>query len=108
MSNPVPYLTYSPEPSIMCNMCNGSGEGMVDGTICSTCKGDGEVANDETEQTVYLDFAPDKKLANKFESSKMTCSSCGKEFEDGEHAHFFENDLFCAECFADVNNPSER
>jgi len=25
----------------LCGACNGSGEGMYDGTVCSTCKGKG-------------------------------------------------------------------
>ena len=31
----------SEEPGI-CPACNGSGEGMHEGTTCRTCKGDGE------------------------------------------------------------------
>lgn len=30
-----------PEPGI-CPACNGSGEGMHEGTTCRTCKGEGE------------------------------------------------------------------
>jgi hypothetical protein len=29
------------EPGI-CPTCNGSGEGMTDGSVCPTCKGEGE------------------------------------------------------------------
>jgi len=34
------------EGSIYCPTCNGSGEGMYDGSKCSTCGGSGEVACD--------------------------------------------------------------
>ncbi len=29
--------------SVICSACNGSGEGMFDGSRCSTCGGSGEV-----------------------------------------------------------------
>jgi DnaJ-class molecular chaperone len=29
------------EEEKLCGACNGSGEGMYDGTVCSTCKGKG-------------------------------------------------------------------
>ena len=29
--------------SVICSTCNGSGEGMYDGSTCRTCRGDGEV-----------------------------------------------------------------
>lgn len=33
----------------VCPTCNGSGEGMYDGTICSSCKGGGEVGKQISE-----------------------------------------------------------
>lgn len=33
----------SEEESTICSTCNGSGEGMWDGSTCRTCKGSGEV-----------------------------------------------------------------
>lgn len=39
--------------SVICSDCNGSGEGMYDGSRCSTCRGSGEVEveiNDEGEE----------------------------------------------------------
>ena len=44
-------MTDSPEyEELTCPSCNGSGEGMYDGTKCSACKGSGvewmEVEND--------------------------------------------------------------
>ena len=45
---------YEPEPErnhgemVICATCNGSGEGMYDGSVCSTCRGKGEVW-EETE-----------------------------------------------------------
>lgn len=36
-----------PEPeSYVCDFCNGSGEGMFDGSKCSVCHGHGEVPNE--------------------------------------------------------------
>jgi DnaJ-class molecular chaperone len=32
-----------------CPQCNGSGEGMHDGSTCSMCHGSGQVQNDQTE-----------------------------------------------------------
>ena len=29
---------------VICNNCNGSGEGMYDGSVCQSCKGMGEVS----------------------------------------------------------------
>lgn len=37
-----------PEREI-CSMCNGSGEGMADGTRCRTCKGSGEVYGESVD-----------------------------------------------------------
>ncbi len=28
---------------VICDRCNGSGEGMTDGSVCSTCRGSGEI-----------------------------------------------------------------
>ena len=44
---------FDDEPSlpgemVICSACNGSGEGMYDGSCCSTCSGSGEVF-EETE-----------------------------------------------------------
>ena len=37
-----------PEPeSFICQACNGSGEGMFDGSRCPVCKGHGEVPNEK-------------------------------------------------------------
>ena len=36
-----------PEPeSFICQACNGSGDGMFDGSRCPVCKGHGEVPNE--------------------------------------------------------------
>jgi len=40
--DPTPKRPDDYEPSI-CPDCNGSGEGMHDGTRCATCKGRGEL-----------------------------------------------------------------
>lgn len=37
------FPTHGPEP-VLCDICNGTGEGMWDGSICQTCRGKGEVA----------------------------------------------------------------
>lgn len=34
---------FSREDSVICGDCNGSGEGMHDGSICWTCGGEGEI-----------------------------------------------------------------
>lgn len=34
---------------VICNNCNGSGEGMVDGSVCQTCKGYGEIKDTDDE-----------------------------------------------------------
>lgn len=40
--NPIMYKIYLEGPKILlCEACNGSGEGMRDGTICMECKGKG-------------------------------------------------------------------
>ena len=31
------------EGTVICSRCNGSGEGMADGSTCPTCKGSGEI-----------------------------------------------------------------
>ena len=36
--------------SYLCNQCDGSGEGMVDGSTCIVCKGVGEVVDEEEEE----------------------------------------------------------
>lgn len=38
-----------PTESVICSDCNGSGEGMFDGSRCSTCGGSGEVEVDVGE-----------------------------------------------------------
>ena len=35
---------------MICNFCDGSGEGMVDGSTCSECKGNGEVTENEEDE----------------------------------------------------------
>jgi DnaJ-class molecular chaperone len=35
----------------LCNACDGSGEGMWDGSICSTCRGSGVDPNGDDENT---------------------------------------------------------
>ena len=35
---------------VICPTCNGSGEGMYDGTTCHVCKGHGTILVDEDEQ----------------------------------------------------------
>ncbi len=45
-----PNVRYEP---VLCASCNGSGEGMYDGSRCSTCNGKGEVleeGNDPCEE----------------------------------------------------------
>lgn len=37
-----PDNDYEPE-RLICNDCNGSGEGYVDGSSCSSCGGSGEI-----------------------------------------------------------------
>jgi len=32
---------------LICSHCNGSGEGMHEGTTCKLCKGDGEVCSSQ-------------------------------------------------------------
>lgn len=39
------------EGTLICSTCNGSGEGMYDGSTCRTCKGKGEVPCECTEET---------------------------------------------------------
>jgi DnaJ-class molecular chaperone len=34
-------MTYNLENDNLCTQCNGSGEGMHDGSTCSSCKGSG-------------------------------------------------------------------
>ncbi len=34
---------------ILCGQCDGSGEGMYDGSVCQTCKGMGEVRQEEED-----------------------------------------------------------
>jgi len=34
----------------LCSNCNGSGEGMYDGTTCHVCKGHGTILVDDDEQ----------------------------------------------------------
>ena len=43
-----------PEPdSFICSACNGSGEGMYDGSRCPVCKGHGEVPNENIRREIY-------------------------------------------------------
>jgi DnaJ-class molecular chaperone len=35
---------------LICERCDGSGEGPVDGSTCQACKGDGEVPNNEGDE----------------------------------------------------------
>lgn len=43
-----------PEPeSYVCDFCNGSGEGMFDGSKCSVCHGHGEVPNENVKREIY-------------------------------------------------------
>jgi DnaJ-class molecular chaperone len=35
----------------LCSTCDGSGEGMWDGSICSTCRGSGVDPNGDDENT---------------------------------------------------------
>jgi len=37
-----PVVEVTEEPGY-CTACNGSGEGMYDGSVCNTCKGKGEI-----------------------------------------------------------------
>lgn len=46
------------EPSI-CASCNGSGEGMYDGTRCSRCGGSGEERGDDEEDSSHWDDVRD-------------------------------------------------
>jgi len=38
------------EPTVLCDCCNGSGEGIADGTICSMCHGSGVEDNSNEPQ----------------------------------------------------------
>ena len=39
---------------VLCSNCNGSGEGMHDGTTCYVCRGSGEVSmNDDHDDESY-------------------------------------------------------
>lgn len=40
----------------ICPYCNGSGEGMYDGTRCSTCKGSGEISDEEPDDGGREDY----------------------------------------------------
>ena len=42
----------------ICNYCNGSGEGMYDGSKCYTCGGSGEVPSTQepSEEEDYQDY----------------------------------------------------
>jgi hypothetical protein len=43
-----------PEPeSYVCDFCNGSGEGMFDGSKCRVCHGHGEVPNENIRREIY-------------------------------------------------------
>jgi hypothetical protein len=51
---------------VICSACNGSGEGMSDGTICTACRGHGEFhagnrfVDDEDERAAEADRAYDR------------------------------------------------
>ena len=47
------------EPEI-CQYCNGSGEGMYDGTRCSHCHGNGTIRHDLEEQEDRRDYELDR------------------------------------------------
>ena len=42
----LPHDDFEQEPDVLCIMCDGSGEGDFDGSICSRCNGMGGVNHD--------------------------------------------------------------
>lgn len=54
-----------------CPQCNGSGEGMYDGSRCSACGGSGEVSNSDTTREDYeaekADYLNDQAKDERYE-----------------------------------------
>jgi DnaJ-class molecular chaperone len=44
------------EETVMCGVCNGSGEGRADGTRCPVCRGLGEIAEDPEDPRDHKDY----------------------------------------------------
>lgn len=57
----------------ICVHCNGSGEGMYDGTTCHYCKGRGE---EPLEQLLDEDDLYDMKRQEKLDREMEECSCC--------------------------------
>ena len=49
-----------PDELEICNQCNGSGEGMYDGTTCGKCGGSGEIDYRETDEDAKAEYEAER------------------------------------------------
>ena len=62
------------EEGNICPTCNGSGEGMADGTWCRRCGGSGEVPTEEQE--AEYEAAEEAAAASAMEDAWLERSAC--------------------------------
>jgi DnaJ-class molecular chaperone len=66
-------MTTETDPPI-CDRCNGSGEGMADGTTCSACRGHGVAIDRQSEEdraAAYADHLYDQAKDERAEREGM-------------------------------------
>ena len=96
------------DSSVICGHCNGSGEGMADGTRCSICRGCGEVppSEDDTrswELILTLHCEIPKAEVQKLEDKVyIECEGCGHVFDTEDEGHYTDGVILCEKCFQET------
>ena len=75
---------YHDDCGYTCNNCNGSGEGMADGTTCYMCKGRGHIhCGEEQEYWFGVEWAHDDLSDLEIvDGDPVECEYCGYDFTE--------------------------